>query len=88
MENDFIFILGTIITLSILCGIIVQRKVDQMQKDINYYLDRASKFESAYFQLLASDVVDRENYEIRLPWLPVGEDDCIRKRGGSNECNY
>ncbi len=51
----------------------------ELARDLDYYKDRCSKFENAYWQLLESGAVDRDKYEIHLPWNIYGNDAIRRK---------
>ena len=42
-------------------------------------LTRIERWESAYWNLLGSDAVDKDNYEIHLPWLTYGDVWLIKK---------
>ena len=44
---------------------------------------RANRYTDHYWRLVNSPVVDRDKWEIRLPWLPVGEEECIRPKNNN-----
>lgn len=54
-------------------------KCKELLRDRRYYQDNYNKYHNAYWQLRQSDAVDRENYEIHIPWLTY-DDDAIRKK--------
>ena len=80
METTILVLMGLIVILG--CHLInILTKLNRLRKNLKDQEDAATKWQKAYYQLWDSDAVDKENFDITLPWIEYGDNAIRRKHG-------